>query len=568
MEPSVSVRFAGDGEGDAPLERKEGVLRQLKYFTQVMDGEFSEGQERQVCIEKISRPIGEVVLQQEVDIVKSLTKDNLLDAMTALDYLQFDVDRIFTTGSSQSILWRIHRKVVGEGWLADHQLATGLLDGFSRYPFMARFIHCHPDICAALRQCLRKKPDVISEQWSRREMGEDTDATKAALSLAASLADAISYDAIDVSRQELARFMKSVKNTASLSTAHAAVFESDEFSLPSTATVRPFAGEHEGPITCMGFRFNVVGLPPPYAPCAPNNLPANVIRDSDAKLTDLAGWHVNFPRVVCGADRESFVSCYAADCYLQVAGPYGNSDTTRPMVRLHESPTLSCNAIRMGEEASAGVSVGPFGLSLLGGSLWLCGNVPILSADALAQEGLGDTRLRDIQLKVTARRFPMRELALHYLRMCVIEGRCEEISMMARSIHREVAEYLLTSMGGVGGVGRHRLPLMLYWAAAIEGLSRHRAEAIQTAFKDTVKKAVDAHDEEAFDQLYDQLTTCSKKEAAERHRLAAENERLRNENALLKKQECRGTKRPRDEMEGQPQQQRQQEGEADQEMKS
>ncbi|CEM03389.1 unnamed protein product [Vitrella brassicaformis CCMP3155] len=74
----------------------------------VMGGKFQEGQERQVCIEKISRPIGEVVLQQEMDIVSSLTKDNLLEAMIALDYLQFDVDQIFVKGSTQSLLWRSH----------------------------------------------------------------------------------------------------------------------------------------------------------------------------------------------------------------------------------------------------------------------------------------------------------------------------------------------------------------------------------------------------------------------------------------------------------------------------
>ena len=83
----------------------------LCVWLQVLDGEFQEGQERQVCIEKISRPIGEVVLQHEVDIVRSLTKDSLLDAMVALDYLQFDTDQIFTTGSNKSLLWRIHRKV-------------------------------------------------------------------------------------------------------------------------------------------------------------------------------------------------------------------------------------------------------------------------------------------------------------------------------------------------------------------------------------------------------------------------------------------------------------------------
>ncbi|CEL94341.1 unnamed protein product [Vitrella brassicaformis CCMP3155] len=570
MEPSVSVRFAGDGEGDAPLVVPESVIRQFKYFTQVMDGEFQEGQERQVCIEKISRPIGEVVLQQELDIVDSLTKGNLLDALIALDYLQFDIDQIFTKGSNQSLLCAsIARCVVVEGWLADHQLATCLLDSFARYPFIARFIHCHPDICAALRQSLRKKTDVIREQWRRRERGEvQDDSIKAAVSLVASLGDAMSYDAMDMSRHELAQFLTNATGSTSLSAAQAAVFESDEFSSSSTATVRPFADGRGGAITCMGFSVIVVGLPPPYSPCASSNLPANAIRGGDAKLTEVAGWHAHIQPVVTAVEGESAVSCYAPYGSLEVSGANGDSDATHPAAQLHDSRTLmDMYKIRMGEGAPAGVS--SFGVKLVGAYTALYGNDRIISADALAQHGLGDIRLKDIQLTMTARRFPMRELALHYLRMCVIEGRYEEISMMARSIHRQVAEYMVTNMAFVQ---RHRLPSMLYWAAAIEGisLSQYRVEtitsalgsyfdisdvpavlplipllpsAIQTAFKSALKKAVDAHDEEAFDQLYDHLIereTTRKKEAAERHPLEAEIQRLREEIASLKTRESGG----------------------------
>jgi len=437
MEPSVSVRFAGDGEGDTPLVVKEGVIRQYKYFTSVMDGEFQEGQERQVRIEKISRSIGEVVLQQEVDIVNSLTKDNLLDALIALDYLHFNTDQIFTTGSNKSLLWRIHRKVVIEGWLADHQLANNLLDSFARYPFIARFVHCHPDICAAVRPFLRKKPDVIGEQWRRRERGEaENDAVKAAVSLVASLGDDISYDAFDVSRQELARLLTNATGSTTLSAACAAIFESDEFSSCSTATVRPFADERGGSVECMGFAIDAVGLPPPYAPYASDDLPDNAISDGDAKLTEVAGWHVKFdPLLGRRAEGESFVSCYAPDGCLQVAYPHGDSDATRPAIRLHDSPTLmDDDKIRMGEEASAGASVRSFGAKLMGGWSWLCGNGRIIGADALAQQGLGDIRLKDVVLQMTVRHFPLRVLALHYLRMCVIEGCYEDISRMAKSL--------------------------------------------------------------------------------------------------------------------------------------
>ena len=353
-----------------------------------------------------------------------------------------------------------------EGWLDDNQLASNLLDSFSRYPFIARFVHCHPDICAALHQSLRKRPDVIAEQWRRRERCEaQNDSSKAAVSLVASLADAISYDTVDVSRQELAQFITNATDSTTLSAAQgepgqdpskkglpsdthiysvnlyvslvgplsaAAIFESDEFSSSSTATVRPFAGEQEGAVTCMGFAVTVVGLPPPYTPPPATDLSADAIRDGDAKLTEVAGWQAKFdPLVGMRAEGVSFVSCCAPDGSLEV--PHGDSDVARDTIRVHESPTLMApHKIRMGEGASAGASVSEFGTKLMGRPSELYGYDRIIGADALAQQGLGDIRLKDIVLQMTVRHFPMRVLALHYLRMCVVEGCYEEVFRMAK----------------------------------------------------------------------------------------------------------------------------------------
>jgi len=230
--------------------------------------------------------------------------------------------------------------------------------------------------------------------------------------------------------------MTSVTNTASLSAAQAAVFESDEFSSSSTATVRPFADERGGAITCMGFSVEVVGLPPPYAPPTSSDLPANAIRDGDAKLTEVAGWYVKFhPVVGRRAEGESFVSCYAPDGCLQVAYPHGDSDATRPAIQLHESPTLMASRkIRMGKVTSTGASVSEFGIKLMGRVSWLFCSARVIGADALPQQGLGDIRLKDVVLQMTVRHFPLRVLALHYLRMCVIEGCYEDISRMAKSL--------------------------------------------------------------------------------------------------------------------------------------
>jgi len=215
-------------------------------------------------------------------------------------------------------------------------------------------------------------------------------------------------------------------------------------------------------------------------------------------------------------------------------------------------------------------------------------------------------------MTMTVRHFPMRALALHYLRLCVKEGRWDDVTHMARSIRREVALYMLTCLAQVR---HHRLRLMLCWAAAVGDLPEKHSERIvsklttdlieenpadvaavlpiipglpapvQTAFEDALKGAVDAQDDECFHQLYDafveeaaerqrfevekeQLRQERDQEKDARQRLEAKVERLRQENDQLR----RGTKRPREEMEGHhhqhQRQQQQQEGEADHEMKS
>ena len=125
------------------------------------------------------------------------------------------------------------------------------------------------------------------------------------------------------------------------------------------------------------------------------------------------------------------MACCSPDGSLEVSGANGDSDATHPAVQLHDTPTLMdlCK-IPLGDGASAGGSVGMFGATLLGHSTYLL--FYNISADALVSHGLGDTRLKDVKLQMTVRHFTLRALALHYLRMSVVEGRYEEISRMAR----------------------------------------------------------------------------------------------------------------------------------------
>mmetsp|Transcript_16309 Transcript_16309/g.46411 ORF Transcript_16309/g.46411 Transcript_16309/m.46411 type:complete len:614 (-) Transcript_16309:449-2290(-) len=602
MEPSVSVRFAGDGEGDAPLVVKDGVIRQYKYMTQVMDGEFQEGQERQVCIEKISRPIGEVVLQQEMDIVSSLTKDNLLEAMIALDYLQFDTDTIFTPSSKQSLLWRIHRHVVHGGWLRDEQLANSLLDSFGRYAFIARFIHRHKDIRAGLLPALRKRPDIIRAQWRRCERGEaEDDVIKAAVSLVGTLGDELSYGRIDMPCHELGTFITKATGRSSLAYAHGAIFEQDIFASSASSTTQPFDDEKRGDIEFGTIGVEVAGLRQ-FGPPFPSDPPADALRDGDGKMCDVRGWYVCVSPLLRGDSLES-VSCFGASVSLEVPcgaaegttatqAAYGDSQPSLS-IRLHDSPVINADTgIEMGKK---GPSVDRFGISVLGAKAFSCFWEANISAEALLRQGKGEARLEEVQMKLTVRFFPMRTLALHYLRLCANDGHWEGVTLMARSIHRDIALKLVSCLAHAS---QYRVPLTLLFASAIQDVGDPEydriapkmtadairksfsvlpallpilptlPQAVQTAFEDGLKgalmEAIDTEADDSFKQLYNAFINSATKEAADRRRLEAENERLREENARLKEQDRRGTKRSRDEMDGQ---QQEGEGGADQQDK-
>ncbi|CEM19609.1 unnamed protein product [Vitrella brassicaformis CCMP3155] len=564
MERTIRVCFTDDGEADEPLAVKEGIARQCW-----LDGEFREAQQREVRVERISRAVGVVVLQHELDIVDSLTKDNLLDAMVALDYLQFDTDTIFTPSSKQSLLWRIHRHVVHGGWLRDEQLANSLLDSFGRYAFIARFIHRHKDIRAGLLPALRKRPDIIRAQWRRCERGEaEDDVIKAAVSLVGTLGDELSYGRIDMPCHELGTFITKATGRSSLAYAHGAIFEQDIFASSASSTTQPFDDEKRGDIEFGTIGVEVAGLRQ-FGPPFPSDPPADALRDGDGKMCDVRG---------CVSLE---VPCGAAEGTTATQAAYGDSQPSLS-IRLHDSPVINADTgIEMGKK---GPSVDRFGISVLGAKAFSCFWEANISAEALLRQGKGEARLEEVQMKLTVRFFPMRTLALHYLRLCANDGHWEGVTLMARSIHRDIALKLVSCLAHAS---QYRVPLTLLFASAIQDVGDPEydriapkmtadairksfsvlpallpilptlPQAVQTAFEDGLKgalmEAIDTEADDSFKQLYNAFINSATKEAADRRRLEAENERLREENARLKEQDRRGTKRSRDEMDGQQQ---------------
>ena len=160
--------------------------------------------------------------------------------------------------------------------------------------------------------------------------------------------------------------------------------------------------------------------------------------DADAKVADVGGWRITFDSVDDGAPRESFATCFAPDASLEIAcGDDGDgkpaaacaadisADASQKAIRLHESFTR----IHMGDD---GPSVRRFTVQMLEGRGTSCTHQRNISAASFAQQGVGEARLKDVKMTLMVRRFPMRALGLHYLRLCAKEGQWDQVTHMAK----------------------------------------------------------------------------------------------------------------------------------------
>ena len=223
-------------------------------------------------------------------------------------------------------------------------------------------------------------------------------------------------------------------------------------SLSLCLSVQPFADNQQGSTT-GGYPITVVGLPHPYTPHpphAPPPVPANAIRDGDARVADVAGWHVVFGTSDGTEWPESYVRCSAPDASLEIACGADNgdgkaatrtaesgADATRKAIRLHEAPTMMGGApMETAAVSSGGMEIvpspGPFEFQLFQRPWGTRVCLPNISAAALVQQGAGDARLKDVKMTLMVRHFPMRALALHHLRLCVAEGHWDGVTHIAK----------------------------------------------------------------------------------------------------------------------------------------
>ena len=81
---------------------------------QILEGSFEESERRCVTVRVgISRATCAVVLQKEYDLLRTLTKENLVDCLIALDYFQYKTQR--WSIANQTLLESIEATVRSEG---------------------------------------------------------------------------------------------------------------------------------------------------------------------------------------------------------------------------------------------------------------------------------------------------------------------------------------------------------------------------------------------------------------------------------------------------------------------
>ncbi|CEM04055.1 unnamed protein product [Vitrella brassicaformis CCMP3155] len=470
VEREITLRFGGE---QPPLVIKESVAKQYRYFTQVLSGAFREGQQQEMRIDSIDRSVALEVLQPDGDIAPAMTKDNFVRDLVAIDYLQ---PLWVTDGNARSLLGQIKRRVVAAGWLADSSVARALLDSFGSCPLIARLIHGFKDIQARLVAALMADPSVLREQWKASVKGQEGEAIKAAIALTEAVGDAISAGNMSASKEQLGLFLQIGTGASSATEAIARVKQHEVFVSTSTSQhalavpqPTPSAGNVWFPLDDGRLAVGAYGIPriapiPPLAPIAAGvAAPArNRVIDPPVEIrveapgggvtattnvTDIKDWGV-FVRLSSRLCTEGgTAACFSLDWSVEASNAQGSP------VPLHAAPTVSRECVKD--------EVKYFGVALLGASPFLCYVEPNLPADTLREKGVGDARCSDVKVNLAITTYPMRVMALHYLRKCIKDSHWDEVATIASSLDRAVAMVLMAHWSRMPV--RRQLLLMAHW---------------------------------------------------------------------------------------------------------
>jgi len=153
----ISVKFEGSED---TLTISEAVAQQYTFFQALLDGGFQEPAERTVTLKEISRPIAAVVLQRRNDMLKDITRENLLDCLSALDFLNCLQD------DRPKLIDNVGRKVLRNRWHDDQDLCRAMLKMAFDRPLIRSLIGWHYDLGRACAPYLVENAKQVAAQWA------------------------------------------------------------------------------------------------------------------------------------------------------------------------------------------------------------------------------------------------------------------------------------------------------------------------------------------------------------------------------------------------------------------
>ncbi|CEM18666.1 unnamed protein product [Vitrella brassicaformis CCMP3155] len=444
----ISVKFEGSED---TLTISEAVAQQYTFFQALVDGGFQESAERTVTLKEISRPIAAVVLQTRNDMLRSVTRETMLECLAALDFLD--------PKDKPKLLDGISKKILRNRWQEEGRLCRRILDMAFKRPLIRDLLSSSPELTQACAPYLVESGSRVAAQWTATASGEegnDGSMRGFVVDVLQRLNSLIEDGTCVVKLDTLKRFLTEATASTNFNEAAAATFETEKMAFDceirvanpgrSTTTAKGFTvGLQSSPDSCKGLGRHRITEDPEDA---------DDDEPSDGKLLRKVR-RIEVSTLPSKRHNEalfcySFRTSYSIDC--------GDDKTIN-----EEDNNIAMDHVDPETDASMHM----FSLGVLGSGerMGVTHVFPFKHHDAFSDR---ETKTKDIQATVTIRQLPMRCLVLYCLRLMIMEGHWDDIQAMGSAITDQVSACMAAYLARVKAPGVSPLRVLTSWLAGRE----------------------------------------------------------------------------------------------------
>jgi len=426
MSGPISVKFEASED---TLVISEAVSSSFGFFRALFGGDFKESAERTVTLKEISRPIAGVVLQARNDVLRSVTRENVLDCVAAIDYLE--------PTEESKLLDDVGKKVLRNRWHGDQDLCRAMLDMAFKRPLVRCLLQRHSELMQACAPYMVKNAAHVASHWTASgEEGNDGSMKGFVIAMLTCLKEQIDTGTCVVRLEILKRFLTEATGTTNFNEAAAVIFETqkmaDEREIgvdtpgSSCSTWSGGIGVQLGASSCT--------CPRPHGSISTRDRRGGM-GDCLLPLSECRALEV----YVDPSEAHPTQGVLCCSCSFGYSIPCGDNKTVDedaaavPMDHI-DPHTDQCMPMfylgMLGSEKTSGLNQA----------------FPFDHHDDFDYRD-GDGRripmveVHDINATATIRDLPMRSLALHCLRLMILEGKWDQVGQMGAAITTEVLRH-------------------------------------------------------------------------------------------------------------------------------